>query len=88
MTKHFIVKGKVQGVAYRYYTKQYADQLGLLGSVENKNDGSVEVYINGNKEELEMFEKSLRKGSPYCHVESIEGYEVDFIDFKEFRIII
>jgi len=88
MTKHFIVRGQVQGVAYRYYTKQYADKLGILGTVRNMTDGCVEVYGQGTIEGLVSFEACLKQGSPYSEVTSIEINEIDFINFKDFRIII
>jgi acylphosphatase len=48
-----VVTGRVQGVAFRWYTHQRARQLGLVGTVRNLPDGSVRIVAEGNREALE-----------------------------------
>lgn len=45
--KHVVVRGQVQGVGFRYYTRSKAEQFQLVGYVRNLPDGSVEVEIEG-----------------------------------------
>lgn len=47
--KHIIFYGRVQGVGFRYYAVQKANQLGLTGWVKNLYDGSVEMEVEGEE---------------------------------------
>jgi len=77
MLLHAIIYGKVQGVGFRYFTKNVANSLGVKGWVRNNPDGTVEVLACADKETLERFLDKLRVGPPLSNVESIK-YE-----FKE-----
>ncbi len=57
-----IVHGRVQGVSFRYYTANRARELGLLGYVGNRGDGSVEVVAEGRRADLEQLLSFLRIG--------------------------
>jgi acylphosphatase len=57
-----IVKGRVQGVGFRYFTHNLANRLDLSGWVRNLRDGSVEVLAIGHKQVLERFLQELRAG--------------------------
>jgi len=70
--RHYIIKGKVQGVGYRYFTKEAASGLSLRGWVKNILDGNVECLVSGKIESLEIFEKKLRKGPPLSRVVNME----------------
>ena len=65
---HIIVEGKVQGVGFRYFTKQRADRLKILGKVQNKYDGSVEIFAFGEKEKIAIFLQSIARGPSYSFV--------------------
>ena len=67
------ISGLVQGVCFRYYTKQYAMRLGIKGYVENLWDGRVYCEAEGDEDSLQKFLEILRKGpSPYARVEHVE----------------
>ncbi len=87
MTVKIRIHGQVQGVAYRYYTKLYADDLNLKGTVQNLANGSVEVYVTGEDITLARFFADLKMGSPYGQVSDIESEAIEFIDFKDFQIL-
>ena len=53
--KHIIFYGRVQGVGFRYYTVQKANQLGLTGWVKNLTDGRVEAELQGQAELVDSF---------------------------------
>lgn len=63
--------GKVQGVAFRYYTKKKADELGLLGTTENQEDGSVVTFVSGREEDVDLFIAWCYQGSPASKVEEV-----------------
>lgn len=84
--KLFSVYGRVQGVAFRFFTRQTAMKLGVKGYAKNREDGSVEVVATANDEILRTFEKWLHQGSPAAKVERVivEDYlgSEHFDDFK------
>ncbi|MFH1843101.1 MAG: acylphosphatase, partial [bacterium] len=43
------IRGRVQGVAYRWHTLQQAQRLGVTGTVRNRPDGSVRIVAEGNR---------------------------------------
>ena len=69
---HVIVSGRVQGVSFRYFTRQRALQLGIRGWVQNNTDGTVEVKAQGTKEQLEGLLSFLHVGSPGSHVQNVK----------------
>ena len=52
--KHIFFYGRVQGVGFRYYAVQKANQLGLTGWVKNLYDGSVEMEVEGQEELIDQ----------------------------------
>lgn len=67
-----VVKGRVQGVAYRAFAQVAAAQHGVRGGVRNLIDGSVEVEAEGDRHGLEAFLASLRVGPPRAAVDSVQ----------------
>ena len=66
VARRYIVRGRVQGVGYRYFAEKSANELGLRGYVRNLDDGSVEAYAVGNPEQLSEFSGLLRKGPRFA----------------------
>ena len=83
---HNIVHGQVQGVWFRAGTKEKADQLGLLGWVKNKLEGTVEIHTEGEKLQLEEFIAWCRIGTPAADVTSLDIDEVMVQEYKSFDI--
>lgn len=80
------VKGKVQGVWFRKYTKEEAAKLKLNGFVKNKTNGDVYTEVEGLKTDIIDFIKWLYLGSPKSKVE-IVFYELGEIEnFNEFIV--
>lgn len=70
--KLIIVKGVVQGVGFRYFTRRLARQMGLKGYVRNLSSGNVEVDVEGEEGMVNELVKKLRIGPPSSHVTGIE----------------
>jgi acylphosphatase len=70
---HATVKGMVQGVGFRYWTRGEADRLGLVGTAGNKLDGTVEIVAEGNLEDVEQFLRWLQSGDTPGRVEGVEA---------------
>lgn len=66
------ISGRVQGVGFRFSTKQSADELGVKGIVRNETDGTVYVEAVGDQDQLSRFVEALRKGpSPAAEVDKV-----------------
>lgn len=68
---HFLVSGRVQGVAYRASTCLQARRLGLRGWVRNLADGRVELLACGPTAALSQLERWLWQGPPQARVEQV-----------------
>lgn len=87
MTKKLIVKGIVQGVGFRYRTKQLAEQMGITGTIKNLQDGSVEIYCTGTSEQLKLFINKISMGYAYAKVESVIVSDLPSVDYLHFNVI-
>lgn len=85
-----VVTGRVQMVMYRDFTKRKAQALGIVGEVENMSDGSVRVYAEGGKENIEKFISALQTGSMLSRVGNVAyqyrepkgGFESFYIQYN------
>jgi len=59
---HLVIRGRVQGVGFRYFALREAQRLGVSGRVRNRGDGAVEVEAEGERETLERLVQALRVG--------------------------
>ena len=75
-TRLYIVRGRVQGVGFRYFVERAAVELGLGGYVKNRVDGSVEVLAVGGTTQLEKLRADLRKGPSIARVDDVQESEV------------
>jgi acylphosphatase len=70
------VRGRVQGVGYRYFVLRQAEALDLTGFTRNLADGSVEVVAEGPEGRLRDLESRLHEGPAFSGVEAVEGEEI------------
>jgi acylphosphatase len=80
------IYGKVQGVGFRYYALQKANEMGIYGFVKNRTDGSVYIEADGETEILEQFIIWLRKGPSWSRVEEIKVNDIPFNNYKCFVV--
>ncbi len=66
-TRRITVAGKVQGVGFRYVTKDLARSFEVVGSVKNLDDGDVEIILSAEAEEIDAFLRELTEESPVAH---------------------
>ena len=64
VTKHLIISGRVQGVAFRFYMERKARELGVTGWVRNRRDGGVEAVVQGSVEAVDAMIAWARRGPP------------------------
>ena len=85
--KHYLIHitGRVQGVAFRYYTKMNADRLGLVGTTQNQQDGSVKTFVYGDGERLDQFIQWCHQGSPASQVEEVKVTELSARSSQQYQ---
>ena len=69
---HVMVRGRVQGVGFRWFVRERARELRLKGWVRNTQDGSVEVFAVGEPDALQQLRSALGAGPTGAHVDRIE----------------
>ena len=72
IARRYFVSGMVQGVGFRYFARQAALRLGLMGYVKNLRDGRVEAYAIGSASLLAEFRSELARGP---HGASVSGVD-------------
>ena len=86
VARRYIVRGRVQGVGYRYYVEKAAVELGLTGYAKNLDDGGVEVYAVGPLEALGVLNGYLWKGPLWSDVRGVQELEMPVVQYVGFRI--
>lgn len=87
-TRYIRIIGRVQGVFFRSFAKEIAQELNIVGTAKNLTDGSVEIVARGKKEDLGRYVSLLKEGPRMAQVDNIEernstGEE----SFEEFSIV-
>lgn len=82
--RHFVIRGRVQGVFYRASARARGLQLGLTGWARNLPDGSVASLACGPAEALADYERWLWQGPPAARVEQVSVQEASAQDLDGF----
>lgn len=83
----YVVRGRVQGVGFRWFVEREAHILGIAGWVRNNHDGSVEVLAQGTRDQLAGLHSRLRQGPRAARVDSVEVSEDNSVPgLNSFRI--
>ena len=75
--RRFQVRGRVQGVGFRWFVEREARTLGISGWVRNRSDGTVEVLAMGTREQLSALRSRLREGPRASRVDDVEESEAE-----------
>jgi acylphosphatase len=73
--RRFVVRGRVQGVGFRWFVEREAHMLGIAGWVRNNPDGSVEVMAVGTREQVAGLRSRLQQGPRAARVDDVEEFE-------------
>ncbi|MDB5866057.1 MAG: acylphosphatase [Betaproteobacteria bacterium] len=71
-TLHLSIRGRVQGVGFRYHLQQEALRTGVAGWVRNRRDGSVEAVLHGETEAVQALVEWARHGPTSARVEDVQ----------------
>lgn len=85
VARRYIVRGRVQGVGFRYFVEKQAVSLGINGYVRNLDDGTVETYAIGTAEQLSELVGILWKGPRSAIVRGVDEKEAAVEADSEFR---
>ncbi|MBS3089865.1 acylphosphatase [Candidatus Pacearchaeota archaeon] len=81
------ITGSLQSLFFRTFVKSSADASNVRGFIRVLEDGRVEIFLEGNKEDVDSVAEVCRKGPKYAQIRGIEEKEERFQDFKEFKIL-
>lgn len=84
--RRWLIRGRVQGVGYRYFAQRAATELGLKGYARNLDDGRVEVYAAGPAEKLSDLAGMLHRGPRWADVRGVEEQEAAVREYGSFQI--
>ncbi len=86
-TRSYVVRGRVQGVGFRWFVEAAAQALGVVGWGRNNYDGSVEVLATGNREQLAALRRKLQDGPRAARVDEVQESEAQPVEgLDTFRI--
>ena len=84
--RRWVVRGRVQGVGYRYFAQRAAESLGLSGYVRNLDDGRVEVYAAGPEKKLSELAGMLYRGPRWADVRGVDEEQAPVQEYGSFHI--
>ncbi|MDF1754172.1 MAG: acylphosphatase [Verrucomicrobiales bacterium] len=88
IARKYLLDGRVQGVGFRYATKQIAKGFDVIGTVKNLDDGRVELQIMGEEGEIEAFIEEIHNSPLGHHILEQEEFKIANLDgVKGFRIV-
>jgi acylphosphatase len=73
--RRFVVRGRVQGVGFRWFVEREAHILGIAGWVRNNHDGGVEILAQGTRDQLSGLRSRLHQGPRAARVDGVEERE-------------
>ena len=71
VARRYLVRGRVQGVGFRYFTQAAALRAGVGGWVRNHPDGTVEIAVTGEADAVALLEQEIRRGPPGARVDQV-----------------
>src|ERR1035438_9871235 len=89
MVQHFLIKGRVQGVGFRWFVQREAAELSLRGWVRKAGFLRVEVLARGEPDQLEDLQLALAKGSRGSRVDAVIEHQLtdsEGANLKSFEI--
>jgi acylphosphatase len=85
--RRWFVRGRVQGVGFRYFAQRAAEEFGLAGYVRNLDDGRVEVYALGPEDQLSQLAARLHRGPRWADVHGVDEQEAEPLPYRSFEVV-
>jgi len=85
--RRYLVRGRVQGVGFRWFVEREAHILKIAGWVRNNSNGTVEVLAQGNRDQLSGLHSRLREGPRAARVDAVDVSDASPVQgLSSFRI--
>lgn len=84
-SKHIVVHGQVQGVFFRQGAQDAAGRYGVTGWVRNRDDGTVEMVVEGEDDAVERMVAWAREGSPQAEVREVQVTDTEPQGLRSFE---
>jgi len=81
------ISGTVQGIFFRQFIKDNAERNNIRGFVRNLEDGRVEVFAEGNQEDVDKMIELCKLGPKHSKIDNVEVKDEKFQDLKEFKVL-
>jgi acylphosphatase len=81
------ITGTVQGVFFRAFIKENAERHNVKGFIRNLEDGRIEVFLEGNTEDVNKMIELCKTGPKHSDIKNFEIKSERFQDFKTFKIL-
>ena len=81
------IDGTVQGVFFRMFVKENAERYNVKGFIRNLEDGRIEVFLEGNVDEVNKIIELCKKGPKHSKIRNVEIKPERFQDFKVFKVL-
>ena len=81
------IQGTVQGIFFRTFVKENAERHNVKGFVRNLEDGRIEVFLEGNTEDVDKMIELCKVGPKHSEIKKVDVREERFQDFKTFKIL-
>ncbi|HKZ33757.1 MAG TPA: acylphosphatase [Candidatus Nanoarchaeia archaeon] len=81
------IEGTIQGIFFRAFVKENAERHNVKGFVRNLEDGRVELFLEGNTNDVNKMIELCRTGPKHSDIKNVEVKDEKFQDFKTFKIL-
>ncbi len=81
------IEGTVQGIFFRTFSKENAERLNVKGFVRNLEDGRVELFLEGDVDDVDKMVELCKTGPKHSNIKNVEVKPEKFQDFKTFKIL-
>ncbi|MEK6928671.1 MAG: acylphosphatase [Nanoarchaeota archaeon] len=81
------ITGSLQSIFFRQFIKENAEANDVKGFLRNLGEGKVEIFLEGQAEDVDAVATICRKGPKYAQIRSVEEKPEHLQDFKDFRIL-
>jgi len=81
------ITGTVQGVFFRAFVKENAERYDVKGFTRNLEDGRIEIFLEGNPENVNKMMELCEKGPKHSQIKKMEVKPEKFQDFKTFKVL-
>ena len=81
------ITGTVQGVFFRSFVKENAERYNVKGFIRNLEDGRIEIFLEGNANEVNKMVELCKKGPKHSMIRKVEEKPERFQDMKGFKVL-